>query len=315
MDIEYLLLLQNFRNAIQDAWTPFMEGLSHFAVHYLIVIPVFIYWCVDKKKGLYTLVSTLTCLAVNAVVKLTVCAYRPWIRDARVIPAGNHEASGYSFPSGHMAAAAPVYGGVAVTFGKKRRWLAGICIVLILITGFSRNYLGVHTPQDVAGAILLSAAVLAGTYKLFRHLETHPEQTDRWLIAGAALGVAGLVFITFKSYPMDYVEGKLLVDPKTMMIDGYSDIGQFVTFCISLLIERHFIRFKEAGLNVKGILVSLVGAVPLYVIMKFTAEPLEAALGPHFGGLVNRSLLIIFAVVVWPAVIKLICGQKEGERV
>ena len=25
-------------------------------------------------------------------------------------------------------------------------WLAGICILLILLTGFSRNYLGVHTP-------------------------------------------------------------------------------------------------------------------------------------------------------------------------
>lgn len=26
MDIEYLLFLQNFRNAINDAWTPFLEG-------------------------------------------------------------------------------------------------------------------------------------------------------------------------------------------------------------------------------------------------------------------------------------------------
>ena len=43
MDIDYLLFLQNFRNSINDALTPFMEWISHFAVYYLLVIPVFIY--------------------------------------------------------------------------------------------------------------------------------------------------------------------------------------------------------------------------------------------------------------------------------
>ena len=31
MDIEYLLLLQDFRNAVNDALTPFMEMISLFA--------------------------------------------------------------------------------------------------------------------------------------------------------------------------------------------------------------------------------------------------------------------------------------------
>lgn len=88
MDIQYLLLLQEFRCSINDAWTPFMEWISHFAVTYLLIVPTFIYWCVDKKKGLYILASFSLARAVNAVVKLTACAYRPWIRDARVIPAG-----------------------------------------------------------------------------------------------------------------------------------------------------------------------------------------------------------------------------------
>jgi len=32
MDIQYLLFLQNFRNCINDALTPFMEMISLFAV-------------------------------------------------------------------------------------------------------------------------------------------------------------------------------------------------------------------------------------------------------------------------------------------
>ena len=61
MDIDYLLLLQRFRESINDALTPFMEAVSLFAVTFLIVIPVFVYWVVDKKKGLYTLVSYYVC--------------------------------------------------------------------------------------------------------------------------------------------------------------------------------------------------------------------------------------------------------------
>ena len=38
MDIEYLLFLQNWRNATNNMLTPFMEWISLFAVTYLILI-------------------------------------------------------------------------------------------------------------------------------------------------------------------------------------------------------------------------------------------------------------------------------------
>ena len=44
MDINYLLFLQDFRNGMNNAWTPFLEWLSHFAVSGLILLPAFIYW-------------------------------------------------------------------------------------------------------------------------------------------------------------------------------------------------------------------------------------------------------------------------------
>ena len=151
MDIEYLLLLQKFREATNGILTPFLENLSLFAVAWLFVIPTFIYWCTDKKAGLYTLFSYYAAIAANAAVKLTACVYRPWIRDARIVPAGDAiaTATGYSFPSGHTSTAVPIYGGLAVTFGKKHREISAVCVILALLTMFSRNYLGVHTPQDV----------------------------------------------------------------------------------------------------------------------------------------------------------------------
>ena len=319
MDIQYLLFLQEFRNSIHDAWTPFMEWISHFAVAYLIVIPAFIYWCMNKKKGLYILTAAGTAIAVNAVIKLTACAYRPWIRDPRVIPAGDAitEATGYSFPSGHTATAVPVYGGIAVTYGKKRKLVAVICIILALITGFSRNYLGVHTPQDVVVGFLVSLVSLYGMGRLFRYLSEHPEKENRFLLAGLIFCMIAIIYITFKPYPMHYVDGQLLVDPQRMMKDGYRDIGMLGAFCIGRYLEKTFIGFKEAGLNLPGILVSLLGIVPLYFISKKLNAPMESLLGPHFGSMIAMAILVIFIITLWPAVIKMVSaftGKKAEEK-
>ncbi len=188
MDIEYLLFLQNWRNATNNMLTPFMEWISLFAVTYLILIPIFVYWCLDKKKGLYVLASYGMGIALNAVVKLTACIYRPWIRDARVLPAGDAitTATGYSFPSGHSSTASLIYGGLAVVSWnpKKTRIFAVIAIICMLITGFSRNYLGVHTPQDVCVGLTLGWISLFIMYKIFGYLAEHPEKEDLFLLAG-----------------------------------------------------------------------------------------------------------------------------------
>ncbi len=316
MDIDYLLALQDFRNSIDNALTPFMEFISTFAVNYLLMFPVLIYWCLDKKKGLYVLGASSMCIALNAVVKLTACVYRPWIRDARVYPAGNAitEATGYSFPSGHCSTAAPMYGGMAVSYHKKSQiWVPIVCVTMILLTGFSRNYLGVHTPQDVCVGLTLGAVSLFVMYKIFGYIEKNPEKEDIFLIAGIVFGIAALFYITLKPYPMDYVDGKLLVDPQRMMNDGYKDIGMLMAFCAGRLIEKHFIRFEATGLNAKGIAISLIGGIPTVVIAFKLQKPLISLMGDHFGRLCCESLLILFVVAGWPAVIKLVCGGKDGK--
>lgn len=188
MDIQYLLWLQDFRAAIGDALTPFMEWASSFATTYLILLPVFYYWNRDKKKGLFTLVSYCLCMFLTPVIKLTACVYRPWIRDSRILPAGDSitTATGYSFPSGHTTTCAPLAAGTALNIKNDRRWtwLSVILVIYILITGFSRNYLGVHTPQDVVVALIISALCLFVTAKLLIYLDKHPEKEDWFLLGG-----------------------------------------------------------------------------------------------------------------------------------
>lgn len=315
MDIHYLLWLQDFRNAIDNAWTPFLENMSFFAVSYLTLLPAFIYWCVHKRKGLFTLAALNICIAINAVIKLTACVYRPWIQDARIVPAGDaiHTATGYSFPSGHTTTATPIYGGMAMGFwhSKKTKWLAFVCILAILITAFSRNYLGVHTPQDVLVGLVLGVCALWFTWKIFSYIDAHPEKEDWFLLGGFLFAAFALVYITFKPYPLDYVDGKLLVDPHKMMNDGYKDIGALAAFCVARYVEKRWIGFRATGLNIKGICLGLLGMFVLALIIKYLPKPCIEWLGPHWGRFLAQGCVVSYIVAVFPAFVRLLTPKEK----
>ena len=317
MDIQYLLFLQSFRNSIQDAWTPFMEWVSMFATTYLILIPVFYYWNVSKKKGLYTLVSYYFCMVLTPLIKLTACVYRPWIRDARIVPAGDSitTATGYSFPSGHTTTAGPLAGGMAVnTWGDKRtRWISVVMVLYILLTGFSRNYLGVHTPQDVFVAICVSVLCLIAAAKLFQYLDSHPEKEDMLLLIGFIVCWLGIVYITFKPYPMDYsADGKLIVDPQKMMNDGYGDIGKMIGFIVARYVEKRWIRFEPLKNGWKSVVICLLGLVPMVLLKNYVNPIIVAWLGSHWGKLLFSVIYAFYYIALFPLVLKL-CGKRSNS--
>ncbi len=317
LDIRYLLFLQDFRNSISDAWTPFMEFVSTFATRYLILAVLFIYWALDKRKGLYAISAMCLTLAVNQLVKLTACVYRPWIRDPRIVPAGDSitSATGYSFPSGHTATATPLFGGMAVTSDRKRRWIPALCILGTMLVGFSRNYLGVHTPQDVFIAICESVLCLIIMQKIFAYIETHPEKEDLFLIAGIIFGAVSIIYITFKPYPMTYVDGKLLVDPQKMMNDGYGDIAFLIAFCTGRFIERRWIRFKPAGINTAGMILCAVGMVIFVLLNNNIGKPLDSMLGSHWGHFARRMITILYYTALYPLIIKLVMNRVKTVSV
>ncbi len=317
MDIQYLLWLQDFRNSINDAWTPFMEFVSTFATTYLILLPVYFYWNRDKKAGLYALVSYYFCMVFTPLIKLTACVYRPWIRDSRIIPAGDSikTATGYSFPSGHTASAGPLGGGMAVYFRKEKRtrWLSAVLIGFVLLTGFSRNYLGVHTPQDVLVAFAITVLSLIMTAKLFAYLEEHPEKEDMLLLCGFLFCCAALVYITVKPYPMTLnAEGKLIVDPQKMMNDGYGDLGKMMGFLAARYVEKTWIRFKPLKKDWKSILICLVGLAVMIPLKKSLSPMMVQWLGSHWGKLAFSMLYVFYYIALFPMILKLI-GKQETE--
>jgi len=151
IDIQCLLWLQDLRNALGGTLDEVFNGISKAAVVVMTLLPYLLFWAVDRKWG-YRVMANLWCGEIaNGILKLTVCAYRPWIRSDAIEPAGDSKvmATGYSFPSVHTMCATATYGSVYALVRKKTRWLAVLCAVMIALTMFSRIFLGVHTPQDV----------------------------------------------------------------------------------------------------------------------------------------------------------------------
>lgn len=307
MDIEILLLLQNFRESTGDILTPFVNWLSHAAITWLLFVPFIVYWCISKKAGLFMIVSLCLSRFMNGIMKVTACAYRPFVRDARIIPAG-HKPTGYSFPSGHTMWASPILGGLIVLTRKKSRLFAWLCGILIILVAFSRMYLGVHTPQDVI------CGTLAGLFAVWlaSFIMNRPERENSFLIAGLILCVLGVIYTVFKPYPMDYVDGKLLVDPDRMMLDTFYAVGIMTGFISGRFIERKYIGFSVTGLNVRGIILAVIGLVPVYFIAwtfagdyKFLYDLLGSMFGAKGGRFVMGVVLTLWTVAVWPFVIKM----------
>ena len=312
MDITYLLWLQDIRAAAPDSWTSFMQGVSSFGKYYALLLPVFIYWCWDKRRGLLTLASLYVCLALTAIIKLTACIYRPWVRDPRVILAGELPSS-YSFPSRHTSMATTIYLGSAVTLWqhKNTKWLVAICILAALLTGFSRNYLGVHTPQDVLTGFILSGLCLCGVWKLSGYLQRHPEKENCLLLITAIACLVALGYIYYKSYPTDYVDGKLLVSPRKAMHSGFENIGSLFAFCIARYVEKTWIRFQTTGLHIKGVIYGLVGLVPLYLLLNYADKPLKHLLGANGGAFTWVACVTFYIIALYPLLLKWRFGQKS----
>ena len=89
MDIQYLLFLQNLREATGGLFDEFFNALSKFTVDILPFLPYVVFWCISKKWGYRFMATTWLGEVLNGVIKLTVCAYRPWIRSSEINPAGD----------------------------------------------------------------------------------------------------------------------------------------------------------------------------------------------------------------------------------
>ena len=153
-------LLHSLSNPILDA---IMNALTDIGST-MVVAPLFavafalLIWRRHRREALFVAVSIAGSLALNESLKLIFHRPRPQLAWAQVQPE-------YSFPSGHAMNSLVFYVAVALIIGVLWGRRAGLislvmAIVLALLIGTSRIYLGYHYFTDVVGGLLAGAAWL-----------------------------------------------------------------------------------------------------------------------------------------------------------
>jgi membrane-associated phospholipid phosphatase len=128
---------------------------------YLLLFP-FLLWCVDFYLGIRVGIIFLLSVYVNTGVKEIFQQPRPFDLLPEIQKV---YASGYGFPSGHAQSSLVVWGSIA--YWKKQTWIRNLSVLLILLIGFSRIYLGVHFPTDILGGWLFGGLILCLSYFIF----------------------------------------------------------------------------------------------------------------------------------------------------
>ena len=142
MDINYLLFLQELREKLSPAVEIFMGIISAIDVHFMVIlIPALFYWCLNKKNGEFIFFTYCFGDFLNGVLKLSVCCYRPWIRDPRIIPSkyAIAHATGYSFPSGHSVNAGTIF--VSTVNVSPILFVPLMLALPVILAGFTSTYM------------------------------------------------------------------------------------------------------------------------------------------------------------------------------
>ncbi len=307
MDIDILLALQQFREGAGSFLTEFFAKMTFFGeLPTAIVIMAVVYWCVSKEFGTYLLMGWSGNRLVNGFLKVTACAYRPWIRDARIVPYGNAmtTATGYSFPSGHTMNGSTVYGGCAVRkdLSKGFRIVMGLLIVLI---GLSRCWLGVHTPQDILVGWVCGILMMWLTAKLMRWIDAHPEKDLLVVCIGIVLAAVIAVYAAVKPYPADYnAEGKILVDGAKMANDTFKGVGWCIAFLVGWILERRFVGFSTDISSQKKLMRLGSGLLGYYAVSLILVPLVKNWIGGPAGTLISCFLQIFYIAFLFPWIFK-----------
>ncbi len=163
---------------IHTTFPDWLEGTMHIVTalgDYWVVLPLLaavialFYRKGWRLSATLLLVSTAGSVVLTTVLKALFRRARPELFDA------GYQASFYSFPSGHATVAVGLYGMLTLVLAYRlrgrARWAVAVSgIIVVLLIGFSRLYLGVHYPTDiVAGylAALLWLVCVGAVYALW----------------------------------------------------------------------------------------------------------------------------------------------------
>ena len=289
--MEFLYWLESIR----------MPGLNEFMLTVtqlgeetaFLVLALIFFWCVDKKRGYLLMSVGFIGTMANQFLKLWFRIPRPWVLDPEftILESAREAATGYSFPSGHTTSAVGTLGAIAAT--AKHKWTMWLCVILAALVGFSRMYIGVHTPADVLVGALTSILLIFG----LRRVVMAGDHMNAVLKLMLLLALGLLAFVMLYPFPED-------VDPHNLesgLKNAYTMVGSIAGVGFVYLMEKKYVNFTTEAVWWAQLLKAVLGFGLVLAVKEGMRAPLDALFGnPYPARLVRYFLIVVVAGLVWP---------------
>lgn len=294
--MEFLHFLSQFRT---DGGDIFFQLITYAAQELFVVgIICWLFWCSNKRLA-YTLgFSYFTSGILVQGLKITFRIPRPWILDSSFQPVASAVpgATGYSFPSGHTQSITALFGTAALHFRKHLHQI--LCFVVIFLVGFSRMYLGCHTPKDVIVSFSLSFLCVIFCYHYIYRKKSFEKAPGKVAVIMLFISLA-LSFYSLFLEKTGYIDS---IYAKDCLKAG----GAGAAFALGYYLEQRFIRFRLPENTKHKILRLVFGLLGALII--------QEGLKPLIGTSLPASFLRYFLTVFWILTVYPFLFTKYGTR-
>ena len=309
--MEFLRLLASLRTPFWDA---LFGAITHLGDKTLfMVVAMVCFWCVEKRKGYFLLFAGFCGRLINQFLKMLCCVPRPWLIDPAfpIVENARAAATGYSFPSGHTQNITGTFGGIARFTG--RRWLRACAVAVVLLVAFSRMYLGVHTPLDVAVSLVIGTALVLLLWPLFQRAETKPRVLTGLFSALLLCAGAFVLYAEFAPLPANAIREFSDHGVK----NAYTLFGVSLGLLLSHALDRRFIRFDPRAPLIVQLLKCALGFALVMAVRAGLKAPLYALLGGHYAAdAIRYFLMVLVGGVLWPLTFRFwtrLCSRRPSK--
>ena len=308
--MDYLYALQQLSEGPLKVLSPFFAFLSEFGLQGLPVVAAIIYWCADSKKG-YRLLLFMSWSSFTAnIFKAIIQVPRPWLTDSRIYldPIVTETATGHSMPSVHASMATAGYCGIAYEFKKK--WLSVLCVLLLVLTAFARNFLRAHTLEDVLVGIVQALVVVVILEGIFRFIDKNEKYAIPIAVAGIIICLAaGLAILS------TYSVGTGDVEADKMAGDVAGTMGLVLAVMLGLILEKKVIKLQYPKKISTRIVRGVLGTAIFGLYFKIIVKKIVVGWNVAFAGFFKYFSAIVIALILVPFLFRLtdrITEKKEA---
>ncbi len=298
--MQFLYLLEEIRTPFLDALMSAVTKLGEQTVAIAVICVLF--WCVDKRIaygiGLSYFISGLAVQSAKLACKVP----RPWVIDPSFKPVESalDTATGYSFPSGHSQSSGALFGTAGMLV--KKPLVRAALFAAALAVGFSRMYLGVHTPADVCAGLAVSFAAAAAVAALFRRFYDKKGFDFAALLTVGVLAAASMIYALIPGVESD----------ARYIADSCKTAGAALGFALGFYIERRCINFDTGAPSTAAQAAKVVFGLAAAILLKSGLAIILG--GGAIAGGVRYFILVMWVLALYPMIFKRVLGRRNPRE-